>query len=543
VPYGVSDDVWKYLPQEDKNSIINSYNAAQGSTAPQLSTAVYVSPAAQALEQQYGITSSPSPAGPTYGAPASPAPAQTQNPQWIFAVNLPSTYPDFSAMRQAGSGLVIVADDPNFQVLLDGAREWGIQVAIQVNAPPGITPEQYAQRVAQAQAFAPDRLVLDIEAAGKGYAGSPGWEFSNQVAALIKPIVGSTPLAVTMEPNQDDYNYAAYTGLGAQVWVQSYTGDMAPVDPTAAAARVAANGVNPSQIIPILGPNQQPTTRGLYSSYGIPTTGASAAGVYGGTYIPGTSVTYGVTPGGQALAGATATYMAGVTSTPSASTASAGSTNAAATVDATSWATAYFGSLGLPPELVGQIDQIFRQHDDPQVAAQFALAYVRGTPWYAQTYPGIKEGIQKGVVGNEADYRSYLNAVNGLMRQYFGRDVSSSEVAGYLSEGLAPQTIGQQFQGLAGVMAYGQDWRYYLGGFGEEGTQQPTNDDLRALGEEQAGRDSPLGLRLKRSLDMAMQRYSKLFEGNLAAPSLSLGATGLSAPSLLGGRTKPDIAA
>ena len=64
------------------------------------------------------------------------------------------------------------------------------------------------------------------------------------------------PLAVTVEPLQDDFNYAAFTSRGAEVWPQSYLGDMTPRDPQAVIDRVATNGVPRARIVPVLGPDQ-----------------------------------------------------------------------------------------------------------------------------------------------------------------------------------------------------------------------------------------------------------------------------------------------
>src|SRR5207302_1145012 len=145
-----------------------------------------------------------------------------------------------------------------------------------------------------------DRLVLDIEGAGKGTPGSAGWNWSQQAAALLKTTVANTPVSVTMEPHQDDYNYAAYQNLSpagpTQFWVQSYQGDMTPTDPAWSTASADA-AVGSTNVIAIFGPNIPPPTNytGGYVSYGIPTTGASSAGVYGsggagpGGTPPGTS--------------------------------------------------------------------------------------------------------------------------------------------------------------------------------------------------------------------------------------------------------------
>lgn len=195
------------------------------------------------------------------------------------------------------------------------------------------------------------------------------------------------------------------------------------------------------------------------------------------------------------------------------------------------WASAFFGSLGLPADVAAKINEIFSQYNDTASASAAALAYIRGTPWYDQTFPGIKDAMMKGIVSNEGEYRSLLNQQNQLYRQYLGRDISGGEYASNLGEGANLNTIGGRLQGAALANTYGNDWRYKLGAFGDA-NGGPSPEDLKALGEEQAGLDSPLGQVIKQRLDMAQQRFQKIFEGSLARPSLSLASGRLSSPGL-----------
>jgi hypothetical protein len=201
------------------------------------------------------------------------------------------------------------------------------------------------------------------------------------------------------------------------------------------------------------------------------------------------------------------------------------------------WATAFFGSLGLPSNVINDINKLAAQYSDPNDRSAAALLYLRGTPWYAQTFPGISEGMAKGLVSNEADYRTLLNQHNQLFRQYLGRDISADEFATHLRAGTSTQMLAGHLQGAALAGTYGQDWRNLLGAF----DNAPTDSEVTALGEEQAGLDSPIGQQVQRRLDLAKQRFEGVFKGHLAAPSLSIAAGRLSAPSLLPG--KPDIGA
>lgn len=100
------------------------------------------------------------------------------------------------------------------------------------------------------------------------------------------------------------------------------------------------------------------------------------------------------------------------------------------------------GGWGLPPDVSAQVQRLLQQG----YSIDEILAYIRGTDWYAQTYPGIQQGIALGLVSNEADYRAYLNQANQLYRRYYGRDISSQELAGFLTSGVSLSAINEQLQ-------------------------------------------------------------------------------------------------
>lgn len=293
---------------------------------------------------------------------------------------------------------------------------------------------------------------------------------------------------------------------------------------------------------------------------------------------------------------------------------------------------------GLPPDLAAQMQQMLAQG----YSVDEILAYIRGTPWYAQTYPGIQQGISLGLIGNESDYRSYLNQANQLYRRYYGRDITSDEMAGLLASGaslgfigeqlqtsalyktmygeapgpeelamllgsgispearlqigaayqqlfgrdataseigtflrsgqspeylrglaelykqygenLGPdvlsgllssgtslQTVAQQFQGAAYIRAYKPDIQSATGSYGIGNQSRMDKGEMRALGEQVAGRTTPLGYKMQRALNAAMQRMQGIFQGSLATSAgLGIGAAGLSAPR---STAPPDVGA
>lgn len=200
----------------------------------------------------------------------------------------------------------------------------------------------------------------------------------------------------------------------------------------------------------------------------------------------------------------------------------------------------FLNIYGLPADVQAKVQRIFSNTPDLQQATLLAMSYIRGTSWYAQTYPGIQEGIAKGLISNEADYRSYLNNVNTLTKQYLGRDVGAGEIGDYLKQGYDASRIGRIYQGGAISKTNAGDWNYATGAFDENGPLSA--DEQAALGQEQAGIDTALGQKVQRRLDLAKQRMAGVFGGQLATPSLSLANGRLQATSL-GGAAAPDVAA
>lgn len=199
------------------------------------------------------------------------------------------------------------------------------------------------------------------------------------------------------------------------------------------------------------------------------------------------------------------------------------------------WASSFFSSLGLPTDVVNKVNQIFGQYGDTNAATAAATAYIRGTPWYDQTYPGIKEAFQKGIVSDESGYRNLLNQQTQVYNLYLGRDITSDEYAANLREGASLATVGGRLQGAAYVGAYGNDWRYALGNFGDNG-DLAADPNLTALGQEKAGLDTPMGLKMNAALARAQQRLQGVFSGSLATQTGN---------TRLGGQqtANPDVAA
>ena len=223
------------------------------------------------------------------------------------------------------------------------------------------------------------------------------------------------------------------------------------------------------------------------------------------------------------------------------STSGGGSTSPDPTALANDWYKAFFSNFGVPADVQNSLIDILKKYaSDPSIAQTLATQYLRTTPWYQTTFPGFSAGVSNGIFTDETGYRNYLNSINSVYNQYLGRHVSGDELTALLNEGAAPQLVANRFQGQAYIQANSPEIQYLGGAFGNG---RLTQDQLTALGNENAGIDTAQGQLQQKILAKAQQIQQKLFTGQLATPNLSLGANGLGASSLLGTNQKPDVAA
>lgn len=200
---------------------------------------------------------------------------------------------------------------------------------------------------------------------------------------------------------------------------------------------------------------------------------------------------------------------------------------------------AYLQNWGFPTDVVAQLTNIFSQYSDPSQASAAALAYIRGTPWYSQTFPGIQAGLSAGLFSDESGYRSYVNDLNQLYQNYYGRQVNGTEVASFLNAGHAASYVGQHLSGQAQLAAEkGQD-QYLLGAFDEQGV--PNANDLSSYGDYLGGIGNMIGPQLTQRIQKAQQKMQDIFQGTLATPSLSMLNNGRLAASSSSGNSSTDI--
>ncbi|MHB8742566.1 MAG: hypothetical protein ACYC9L_05510 [Sulfuricaulis sp.] len=198
------------------------------------------------------------------------------------------------------------------------------------------------------------------------------------------------------------------------------------------------------------------------------------------------------------------------------------------------WSAVYWGGLGLPTDVVSQINKIFSQYPDVTVAQALAQQYLRGTPWYQTTFPGIQYGIRNGLFTDETGYRRYVTELNQHYQAYTNQPVTGTDVASWLQQGKDSTYVGNYFKGNAIAQTEAPDLNYESGAFTPQG--QLTSAERQAYGQEKAGIDTPLGQQILQRMQQADQRLAGVFRGSLATPGFSLGPQGLYAPALQGSK-------
>ena len=178
-----------------------------------------------------------------------------------------------------------------------------------------------------------------------------------------------------------------------------------------------------------------------------------------------------------------------------------------------------FADMGLPPEVAARILTIFQSgRDDWQ---QQAIKYLMTTDWFAQNYAGFQAGVgtlfRSAFDGGLADYKQYKSKLQGIYRQYYGRDLTVQDITSAIASGYDAGRVEQQGQGFVNVQANQGDWQYLTGAFGGG---QLTEEEKKAYGEELAGIDTALGQSIKNKVDAAQQRMQGVVQGKVAGSAL-----------------------
>ena len=202
---------------------------------------------------------------------------------------------------------------------------------------------------------------------------------------------------------------------------------------------------------------------------------------------------------------------------------------------------------GAPDALVHQIADMLR-NDNTDAGWGQMFSYLRTTDWFNTAYAGFNQGAGQLFENNVDSKGAFVNAMQGYRnwrtqasqswQNYYGRDITATELMDFGSRGYGNSVIDQIGQGHSFAMSQGTDWQYYARNFGGGGL---SDSDLQAYGELLAGRGSSLGISIQQRLDQAKAKVASLFQGQ--SGGLGQSASGGFAPSLSGGVGKQDIGA
>jgi hypothetical protein len=167
----------------------------------------------------------------------------------------------FQQLQAAGLGnLLFNSQDPHLAEALAAADKAGVQSGIWLPAGNEGDPEAYAQQLyGLYQKYGANRTyVPNIEFTGKGYKGSPGWDWNEKMMAKLQALGVPPNIAVAMLPNQDDFNYGAYTSRGAKIMPEAFGANTGTdlFDPEQIRQTLLRNGVSADMIDTILAPGQ-----------------------------------------------------------------------------------------------------------------------------------------------------------------------------------------------------------------------------------------------------------------------------------------------
>jgi hypothetical protein len=213
-------------------------------------------------------TSSTSGAAPTTFSDPLATQATASGGATFALVRNSSSLPGNQAPTGVASAAMYNADDP---LAAKNVAASDGKAGVWVPVHQGETAQQYADRVAQLAAANPAQIMLDFEGESKGYAGTAGYQFTQDVYKALAAKGIHLPISATVPGGgEDDFNYKPIVDSGGMVWIQCYGADASQLmDPKTRYDMMIARGVPPSQIGLMLMPGQQPIPGVPYSYYAV----------------------------------------------------------------------------------------------------------------------------------------------------------------------------------------------------------------------------------------------------------------------------------
>jgi hypothetical protein len=163
----------------------------------------------------------------------------------------------FDKYKSAGiDQVVFAANDPHLAEALKNAAAHGVKAGVWIPAGGEGDPVAYARKIkALQQTYGNVPIIPNIEATGKGYAGSAGWQWSQKMMDELRRLGVPPNMQVAVMGNQDDFNYKAYTSAGVHVTAEAFGASTSDTyDPAKIRQRLIDNGVPPDMVDVMLAP-------------------------------------------------------------------------------------------------------------------------------------------------------------------------------------------------------------------------------------------------------------------------------------------------
>jgi hypothetical protein len=165
--------------------------------------------------------------------------------------------PNWADLAGAGWDTPLIRyDDPRLGEMAAQLKAMGREFGIWGDPRQGQSPEDYAKMMYEtARRYGTNIVSPDLEFPAKGYEGSPGWQYNEQLARAWQSLMPDMETVVSVMPNQRDFNYEAWKGI-ADMWLpQAYGADPRKdiFDPQQIVQTLIDRGVDPSLIMPVLG--------------------------------------------------------------------------------------------------------------------------------------------------------------------------------------------------------------------------------------------------------------------------------------------------
>lgn len=173
---------------------------------------------------------------------------------------------------------------------------------------------------------------------------------------------------------------------------------------------------------------------------------------------------------------------------------------------------------GLPDDVLDDLQSFF--NNTPNATDQELIGHLKGTDWYKREFGAFETGVLNGVfsAGGYDSYRNWKSSIKDAMGRYGIDEATASTVMDTAAKnGWGADRVEREFAADAYVKANQSEIQYTAGAFGGGAL---TQDELKALGQQQVGVGNDLGGQLQTRVQQAFQKMSRLFEGTLAVSDL-----------------------